>query len=133
MKLTIAIIFLALAGCKVAPGEECLDSFRSTLKDPESGKVLSFVDPVLTYTATNSYGARTQGKALCEKVGDGKWDRRYRKEQIAVLDLTIEKLKAFDSCKKQGANDESCAGDSFALKMAYKFEKPVDVEALKEE
>ena len=50
----------------VDPATQCLKNFRLELKDPESGRVVKFENNVLIYTATNSYGARVQGRAICE-------------------------------------------------------------------
>jgi len=131
VKLAILLIVAVLLGCSGDdPGSQCLDSFRMTLKDPDSGKVFSFAEPLLTYTATNSYGARTQGKALCHKQSDGKWTRHERGELIATLELVKEKLDGFNQCMKNGAKDRKiCAGGSIALNR----NSDLDLEALKAE
>jgi len=104
MRFLVLTLLITLAGCGFwkSPGEQCLDSFRAELTDPESGRVISFkggdlddtfknlslktplgVSMVdffkdasqggsLVYTATNTYGARVQSTRLCAKK-DGKW------------------------------------------------------------
>jgi hypothetical protein len=109
-------VVLALAGCAKPPGDQCLDSFRASLKDPESGKVIGFADGVLTYTATNSYGARTQGKAMC-KQSEGKWSRDHYQEHLTVLNQTATVLEEFNKCRKGGGSEESCAGASASLRF----------------
>ena len=111
----IALVTLALmAGCAKSPGEQCLDSFRGDLKDPESGKVISFQDGTLVYTATNSYGARIQGKALCEeKVGEkGKWIRNRTGEYLAALELAAEMIKKHNECLNRGGRLDTCDANS---------------------
>ncbi len=128
------LLLFVLTACTPAPdpGAQCLNSFKAELKDPESGKVLSFEPPVLTYTATNSYGARMQSKAYCAKVGD-KWRRDLWAEELAILDLTTKKLKVFTICKKAGVKAEACAGGSRTLMLAAISQTQVDVAALKKE
>ena len=102
------------------PANQCLDSFRSNLKDPDSGKVLDFKDNVLTYTATNSYGARTQGKALCRESGieKDKWERDSSGEYLQILELTGEKIKKSNDCRKAGGSGAECAGGSRVLERS---------------
>ena len=77
-RVVLAVPLLLLSACNnpfaESSASQCLSTFKSTFKDPESGKILSFneISGVLTYTATNSYGARIQSSALCTKVRD-KW------------------------------------------------------------
>lgn len=111
------LICAAVAGCTKSPGEQCLDSFRATLKDPESGKVISLSDNILVYTATNSYGARIQGKALCTKASD-KWSRDQTKELLMVFERTEKVLSEYNGCLKGGGDKESCAGSSTTLKYS---------------
>lgn len=116
-KLLFATAFcLALAGCAKSAGEQCLDSFRSSLKDPDSGRVIGFTDGTLTYTATNSYGARIQAKAICAK-SDNQWSRDRIKEELMVLEQTTKVLSAFNECRRGGGSSESCAGSSVALRV----------------
>ena len=113
-------VFLAmvLAGCAKSPAEQCLDSFRSKLKDPESGKVIVFEDKTLSYTATNSYGARIQGKALCKETS-GKWSRDYAEEYLAALQYVEKVGKRYNDCMEFGARKESiCADSPLARKFA---------------
>lgn len=103
-------VTLGLAGCEKlmpSPGTQCLESFRTDLKDPESGKVLSFENGLLTYTATNSYGARIQGKAICELVND-KWIRMRGRERILVLDKMTEKIEAQTKCMQSTKVQGEC-------------------------
>lgn len=127
----LAALF-ALQGCLLdGPGEQCLNSFRSDLKDPESGKVISFEDPELVYTATNSYGARIKGKALC-KQENGKWQRDHISETSKIMKRTIETLHASNICMEGGKSSAECAGESLALKHI----RPgvgVDIDALNTE
>ncbi len=128
-----AMLAVFLTGCLTQePGVQCLNSFKSTLKDPESGKVISFDGITLTYTATNSYGARTQGKAICVKVGD-KWVRDGQRELIDILRRTAEKLNESKICKKAGGSEMHCAGDSLALRLSVNSRDGLDVEMLKSE
>lgn len=111
---------------------QCLDSFKSTLKDPDSGKVISFTPPTLTYSATNSYGARTQGNALCIKLDD-KWIRDRHAEYLAVLKLSAEKLEKSNECRANGKAAEECTGGSTVLKLSAITLKGTDTEALHDE
>jgi hypothetical protein len=109
---------LLLSACLFQdPGSQCLNSFKSTLKDPNSGKVISFDAPTLTYTATNSYGARTQGKALCTKVGD-EWVRDRHAEYLAVLNLSTEKMKSYNDCRQAGGSDMKCEVNSLEQRLS---------------
>jgi len=107
---------LVLVGCQKSPGEQCLDSFRANLKDPDSGKVLSFEDGTLRYTATNSYGARTQGKALCKEY-NGKWFRDEPRKMLMVLEAVEKTLDDYNDCRAAGKSKDVCAGDSLALRL----------------
>lgn len=98
------------------PAEECLASFAQDLKDPESGRVIAFADNLLTYTATNSYGARTKGNAICTPGPKG-YVRDAHKEYIAVLDRATEMMTAFVACRDAGKSVNVCAKGSTALKM----------------
>ena len=103
-----------LLGCEKlnpSPGTQCLDSFKANLKDPESGKAISFEDGVLTYTATNSYGARTQGKAICEQGSDKKWTRSFYKEKLLVLDTMTAKIEASNKCRLGGKSASECGAN----------------------
>lgn len=110
---------LLLASClSKDPANQCLDSFRSDLKDPDSGKVLVFKDNVLTYTATNSYGARIQGKAFCKEF-NGKWARDKHQESVMInklwikkLDKESERIEKSNACRKAGGTLESCTEKS---------------------
>lgn len=130
MALTAAVICLGIAGCVKPPAEQCLDSFRANLKDPESGKVIGFTDNILTYTATNTYGARVQGKALCVQAGE-KWSRAQTKELLMVLERTEKVLSEYNDCRKGGGGKESCAGTSLTLK--YSGSSGVNVDELNKE
>ena len=77
-----------LVGCSQdtsSPGQQCLSSFRLSLTDPDSGKVISFepiaggVQANLVYTATNSFGARVQDRTICRKTESGSWARDENK------------------------------------------------------
>lgn len=129
-RVLLGIFFAAvtLTGClSKSPGEQCLESFKTELKDPDSGKVISFNDSILVYTATNSFGARIQGRAICKST-DGKWSRSRYDEELTILKHTAEKLKAFNDCKSSGKSTEECAGESILLKIGSS-----DVESLKRE
>ena len=121
-KLLTALPFvLLLTSCLTKdPATQCLDSFRSNLKDPGSGKVLDFKDKVLTYTATNSYGARIQGKALCREsiIEKGKWERDTSGEYLQILNLTADKLEKSNDCRKAGGSGAECAGGSRVLERS---------------
>jgi hypothetical protein len=95
------------------PGILCLNSFKADLKDPDSGKVISFESGVLTYTATNSYGARIQGKALCEKSYDNKWTRNRLKEIIMINEEVTKRIRAHTACLESSRTSSyGCGGDS---------------------
>jgi hypothetical protein len=81
-------------------GQQCLNSFKDTLKDPESGKVLSFKEPVLTYSATNTYGGRIQGKALCKQGASG-WER----DRLAEMSQAMEAVSTVASSELQCINN----------------------------
>lgn len=63
------------------------------LKDPDSGKVVAFDGHTLTYTATNSFGARVQDTALCANK-DGRWKKVNYDEFMKSLEAESERLKA---------------------------------------
>lgn len=117
------------------PANQCLDSFRSNLKDPDSGKVLDFKDKILTYTATNSYGARIQGKALCKEstTEKGKWDRDTPGEYLQILELTAEKLEKSNDCRKAGGSGAECAGGSRVLERSAISLRPSAPDELEDE
>ena len=130
--ISALVALFALQGClDDGPGQQCLSSFKVDLKDPESGKVLSFEDPELTYTATNSYGARIQGKALCVKVGD-KWQRDHGSEFLKITKRNRDTLLASSACLNGNKTVAECAGNSFALKNR-KSDGSVDLDALHKE
>jgi hypothetical protein len=131
--LLIALPFVFSACVSENPGTQCLNSFKSTLKDPDSGKIISFDAPTLKYSATNSYGARTQGKALCTQNVDGKWVRDHSEEYLAILRLSKKKLDASNVCLKAGGTGLVCAGDSFALRQAAISQVPTNLDKLHEE
>lgn len=113
------------------PGTQCLNSFKSTLKDPDSGRVISFDAPTLTYSATNSYGARTQGKALCLRpFKGGKWVRDGDAERIAILLRSRDKLRAYNECRRAKSTGKECAGNSLTLNDPA---IPIDLDKLNEE
>lgn len=109
------------------PGTQCLNSFKNDLKDPDSGKVISFEPPILTYTATNTYGARTQGKAHCTQFSKD-WKRDLGKEKIAILNRTADKMGKSNDCRAAGGTSENCAGDSLVLQLhALRFKAHLDM------
>jgi hypothetical protein len=122
-----------LSGCALdSPGEQCLESFRLTLKDPDSGKVISYSGNALTYSATNGYGARIQGRALCKKDGD-KWMRDLHSELLATLELTARRLDENNKCLAAGKDARSCGGGSLAIKYAAERNISIDLNALQAE
>lgn len=124
----------ALTGCSQSPAEQCLDSFKGDLKDPNSGKVIGFSEDKLSYTATNSYGARTQGKALCTKGTDDKWKRDFVKEYLAISKLSLDKLNTANACLKDSRQKhESCSSHSNVMRRAYELARTATVEELNEE
>jgi len=126
-------ILLFLAGCLTkSPGEQCLESFRMDLKDPSSGEVISFEGSKLTYSAKNSYGARTQGKALCYVVND-KWERARHLEQLTALNLATDRLNASTECIKNGKNLEDCTGGSYEIRKSHILNKDVNLDLMREE
>jgi hypothetical protein len=98
---------LMLSGCGPTPAEQCLDSFRSTLKDPNSGQVISFENNLLTYTATNSYGGRIQGKAMCALELD-KWVRDKSAELSLIMDKSTKEMEAAKACRDAGGSFSDC-------------------------
>jgi hypothetical protein len=118
--ISASLFSLILSGCvesEKSAAEKCLDSFRYDFKDPESGKVINFTENMLTYTATNSYGARIQGKAICKQLGEN-WQRDFYKEKMMALDRSTELLEKSIECKKAGGSNNECAGSSAALKRS---------------
>lgn len=131
----LPIFILLLNACtpvEIDPGNQCLNSFKEKLKDPESGKVISFENFTLTYTATNSYGARIQGKALCKKLAE-KWTRDTAAEQIKILNLTTDKLSKSNQCLHDGKKPEECAGDSLVLQRDSRTLTQSSINELQEE
>lgn len=106
VRLALFMAIVVLAGCTQSPGEQCLESFRSNLKDPESGKVIAFKENVLTYTATNSYGARTQGKAICKQGSDSKWRRDHMDEYLEALQYVKNVADELTSCSDAHNGDK---------------------------
>jgi hypothetical protein len=106
-----------LVGCAPDPGAQCLQSFAHDLKDPDSGKVIKFDDGMLTYTATNSYGGRTQGKALCTKAGDT-WARNLAKERLLIAEATEKRLLEYNDCRKNGGSKDDCAQGAIVIKYS---------------
>ena len=104
---------LLLSACfSDEPGTQCLKSFKSNLKDPDSGKVIDFTPPTLTYSATNSYGARIQGKALCIKSSmDGSWHRDSNAEALAVLQRSTDKMNKASECMKIKKSFKVCENE----------------------
>lgn len=132
IQISALTALFALQGCLGdGPGQQCLNSFKGDLKDPESGKILSFEDPELVYTATNSYGARIKGKALCAKVGD-KWQRDHASEYQKILQRSGDTLRASNACMSSNKAVAECAGDSLALKHRTS-DGSVDLDALNKE
>lgn len=129
--ITLLCVFLASCSSQ-EPGAQCLESFKATLKDPESGKVIEFENSILTYTATNSYGARRQGKAICTNVGE-KWVRNTDAEDIKVLNGVALALEGVNSCRAAGGAAMSCAGNSLAFQSAARSMSPVDIDRLSRE
>lgn len=113
-----AVILMTLPGCGKTPAEQCLESFKTTLKDPNSGQVISFENDLLTYTATNSYGGRVQGKAMCTQGEGGKWARDKLKESTQITERVNKVMairrKELDSqivCMRSvGASLKKCTG-----------------------
>jgi hypothetical protein len=125
LKIGLAFVVLAVTGCSEtsfgSPGEQCLASFRNSLKDPDSGKVVAFeqtssVSGVLRYTATNSFGARIQGREDCI-LSSSKWTRNdaaekfFEKKRRDEMDSASQKLKR-DEClrlaNKSGTEQSLC-------------------------
>ena len=130
----LVVLPLLLSACiSDNPGTQCLNSFKGTLKGPDSGKVISFDAPTLKYSATNSYGARTQGKALCTKQADDKWVRDRSAEYLAILKLSSEKMDASNACLQTKSTGQACAGDSFSLRQAAISLAPINLDKLNEE
>lgn len=131
------LIFLPLATLMTSclakdPANQCLDSFRADLKNPSSGKVFNFKNKTLTYTATNSYGATIQGKALCKEL-NGKWVRDTDREYLQILELTAKKLKKSNDCRQAGGTSMECAGGSRVLERSAILLKPSAPGELEEE
>ena len=134
--LVLALLMFQISDCFAkSPGEECLDSFRMTLKDPESGKVIKFEAPTLSYTATNSYGARVQGKALCRQMSEG-WERDHYAETMMGLKLTKQKFDASSQCLRQlssRAKQDQCSLGSEVLRRAHSSGRGADPHELQVE
>ncbi len=94
------LLCLALTACSKDPAEQCLDSFKNTLKDPDSGRVISFENGRLQYSATNSYGARVQGNAICQQNDSG-WTRDRMEERTQTLSRMAEILNANNACRSK--------------------------------
>ena len=136
VKFGFFLIFVSLvSGCiGNSPGAQCLTSFKDELKDPDSGKVISFEGNKLTYSATNSYGARIQGKALCSKFGGDKWTRDKTAEYIEILNLSTGKIQRSNTCRAAGKKAMECYGsDSLVMKHAAMSSANLDQEALNKE
>lgn len=112
----VALCVVFSMGASAGPGEECLASFARDLKDPESGRVIAFEGNMLSYTATNVYGARIQRKALCMKSGD-KFVRDRHAEYVATLDRATEMITKFSACKDSRKSTKACAKGSDALQL----------------
>lgn len=92
LRFGILFVFVISACSEVSlnsPGEQCLSSFRHRLKDPTSGKVISFqqrssVSGTVTYTAKNSFGANIQESEAC-LLESSKW--------VSVGELISEKAR----------------------------------------
>lgn len=122
----------SLLGCgEKSPGLQCLESFKLNLKDPDSGQVISFNSSELIYTATNSYGARTQNHALCIE-NEHKWKRDYFAEEIAATNKATSLMEKSSECLKSGGSTAICANGSSALSR-LEFTGKVDLDALKKE
>ena len=133
--IVLPVALFALQGCRgVEPGQQCLDSFKASLKDPESGKVISFVAPELVYTATNSYGARTKGNALCMEIG-GKWRRDTSAETMQVVRKSTATLETYIACMETKKTPAQCAAESgsLALKLSEVYGREVDQDAMHKE
>ena len=134
MKNLIALSsLLFLSACfSDDPGTQCLNSFKSSLKDPDSGKVLDFTPPTLTYSATNSYGARVQGKALC-KQHDKKWSRDFQEENMAVMQRSIDKLDENKACRDRKGSYKACESETNSLAIRHNLsEKELNEESRRE-
>ena len=118
----LVLTIIMISGCDLSeeipaiktPAELCLESFKMNLKDPNSGQVINFENNILIYTATNSYGARIQGKAIC-KDSEGKWQRDREAETIKILDrsneIMIDRLGAINrdiACIKSRKPKHEC-------------------------
>lgn len=133
IKIIILFIPIFFAGCLTkSPGEQCLDSFRMDLKDPDSGKVISFADSKLTYSATNSYGARIQHNALCTIVND-KWERNRTLERITALNFGTDRLRASSNCIENGGNLEDCTSGSNEIRRSHILGNTVNVDLMLKE
>ena len=105
MKLVRILIWLVtsalLTACNLLQSkeEQCLQSARLEMKDPDSAKLVGNLgdrgDEMIKvhkgfwirYTATNSYGARVSGSMAC-KESAGKWVRSRATEDLVTLTLT---------------------------------------------
>lgn len=127
-----ALFILTISGAAWSqePAKECLASFSHQLKDPASGRVISFNKGELVYTATNSYGGRVQARALCTSVS-GRWRRDLQGEQLMILTATADKLKRYNDCRAAKRTHDACAGGSPVLRSARRT--AVDTDALERE
>ena len=133
---SVALVGLALAGCNILQSkeEQCLQSGRLDMKDPDSLKVvqnlgdrgqasLQGVDGFwLRYSATNSYGGRLSSNMACEKL-KGKWVRSERMEQIALensqsQNLLTELRATTAKLNKSTADYRSCKTSACRAGMA---------------
>lgn len=131
------IAALALSGCErpAAPpvlsrGEQCLNSFRIELKDPDSAAVVAdlgsrdFEDDVLKeafflrYKAKNSFGAYISKNVICRKMlDDYQRDETlefFAETNVANLCLQNQVDKMWNG---QATNKVDC--DTFGAQFAY--------------
>jgi hypothetical protein len=126
----LACCAISLSAClgQSTPGQQCLDSFKGGLKDPESGKVISFSSHAglsdlseLIYTATNTFGGRVQSTAYCS-FADGKWtfvekafaDSRVQAElaRLNVRPVTTALDKQLQELNHQAVAHTECSKDA---------------------
>lgn len=101
--VSAALLALALVACNLLQSkeEQCLQSGRLSMKDPDSGKVVenlggrgdAFTQSAggfwLRYSATNSYGGRVAGNMACEN-SKGKWVRSENLERMALAAARVQ-------------------------------------------
>ena len=101
--ICVSLVGLALAGCNMLQSkeEQCLQSARLDMKDPDSLKVVQNLGDRgqesmrsvggfwLRYSANNSYGARISSNMACMRQ-EGNWVRSDSLEQVAILRLQME-------------------------------------------